>query len=75
MLERLGCCPTCDADCRATITRECADELHESPVPDDGDEPGDDLEDAEPEPGDGPPDAEPPFEPGNDPQDAEPRPE
>lgn len=30
-VERAGCCPACDADCRATITRACA-EVHDEPL-------------------------------------------
>jgi len=31
VVQRVGCCPTCDAECRATVTRECA-EIHDVPL-------------------------------------------
>lgn len=31
LVERLGCCPTCDAECRAAITDECA-KIHDEPL-------------------------------------------
>lgn len=30
-VDRLGCCPACDAECRATVSQECA-ELHDEPL-------------------------------------------
>ncbi|MEM9455356.1 MAG: hypothetical protein AAGF11_14335 [Myxococcota bacterium] len=46
-LERSGCCPTCDAECRAAITVACAG-VHDEPLvdaevgtSDDGGEPDD----------------------------------
>jgi hypothetical protein len=32
MVERLGCCPICDAECRGAVDRECVDDVHEVPV-------------------------------------------
>lgn len=55
-VERLGCCPTCDADCRATVSQECAqvhdlpltqEELDEEAELEDEDEPNDDGPDDE----------------------------
>jgi hypothetical protein len=40
MIARHGCCPLCDADCRATVDAACADDEHEADVdhePDDAD--------------------------------------
>jgi hypothetical protein len=31
MVDRFGCCPACDAECRSAITRECA-EVHDQPL-------------------------------------------
>lgn len=31
-VERFGCCPVCDAECRATVSQECAD-IHDTPLP------------------------------------------
>lgn len=40
-VERFGCCPACDAECRAAVSQECA-EIHDVPLPgldaDDADE-------------------------------------
>ena len=33
MVERFACCPTCDGDCRAAITDECA-AVHDEPLAD-----------------------------------------
>ena len=35
MVSRHGCCPLCDADCRAAISAECAAEQHEAEDPPD----------------------------------------
>lgn len=36
-VDRYGCCPVCDAECRATVSRECA-ELHDTPLRPEADE-------------------------------------
>ena len=66
LVNRLGCCPTCDGDCRETIASACA-ELHDEPLVELEPEPEDELE----------PEDEPPAEDtglGPDPDDDEPRP-
>lgn len=38
-VERYGCCPVCDAECRAVISQECT-EIHDAPLPRDDAEGG-----------------------------------
>lgn len=54
-VDRFGCCPACDAECRAAVSQECA-EIHDVPLVEpealetEGTSTGDDGEPGEPTP-------------------------